>query len=259
MNIFQTIVLAVVEGVTEFLPVSSTGHLILTGSLLHIPQSSFVSSFEIFIQLGAIIGIILLYGKKILVNKQGVLRVAAAFIPTGIVGYLLYKLIKHYLLGNPWIVVISLIVGGVILICLEVYYKKLSEHTLAIEKLPFKNAALIGFIQSLSIIPGVSRSAATIIGGQFAGLSKTAAVEFSFLLAVPTMAAATGLDLIKSHAFTFSANEWFLMGIGSLISCITAMLAVKLFLSIITNDHTFLWFGIYRIAIALLYTAIVIR
>jgi undecaprenyl-diphosphatase len=259
MTIIQVISLSIVEGISEFLPISSTGHLILAGSLLHIKQTDFVTSFEIFIQLGAILAIVLLYTKKLFVNRDSLLRIAVAFVPTGIIGYLLYKAIKHYLLGNPWVVVISLIVGGFILIGLELFFKKLSENSQTFDKLPLKNAAFIGLIQSLSVIPGVSRSAATIIGGQFAGLSRKNAVEFSFLLAVPTMAAATGLDLVKSHAFSFSSYEWLLMGIGFVASCITALIVVKVFLKMIQKKNTFLWFGVYRIAIALLYTAIVIR
>jgi undecaprenyl-diphosphatase len=259
MTLLQAILLSVIEGITEFLPVSSTGHLILAGSLLGIPQSEFLSSFEIFIQLGAILGIILLYGKTLLVQKQKIISLSAAFIPTAVIGFLLYKIVKHVLLGNPWIVVGSLIIGGIVLIVFERLYNSQKHLSTPIANLPISKAVGIGIFQTFSIIPGVSRSAATIIGGQLMGLSKKDAVEFSFLLAVPTMAAATLLDLIKSQAFTYSYIQWLYMGVGFLVSCLTAIVVVKVFLNLIQKTNIFLWFGIYRIIIALLYTGIVIR
>ncbi len=259
MVLFHVVILSIVEGISEFLPISSTGHLILTGSLLGITQTEFLSSFEIFIQLGAILGIIVLYGKPVLMQKKKLIRLIAAFVPTAIVGFLLYKVIKHILLGNPWIVVISLIVGGIGLMVFEHFFQSKQLDSTPMDSLSIPKAGSIGLFQSLSIIPGISRSAATIIGGQLMGLSKKDAVEFSFLLAVPTMAAATMLDLVKSHAFNFTSVQWSYMAIGFLISCITAMIVVRIFVQFIQKQHIFFWFGLYRILVALLYTIIVIR
>ena len=258
MTLFHVIVLSLVEGISEFLPISSTGHLILTGTLLGISQTEFLSSFEIFIQLGAILGIVLLYGKPLFLKKKNLISLTAAFIPTAIVGFVLYKVIKHILLGNQWIVVVSLFIGGIIFILFDRLFHPKQEGLTAIDKLSISRAGSIGLFQSLSIIPGISRSAATIIGGQLMGLSKKDALEFSFLLAVPTMAAATALDLIKSRAFTFTPEQWSYMGIGFLLSCVTAMVVVRLFVQFIQKSNIFFWFGIYRIVIALLYTIIVI-
>ena len=197
MTILHAIILSIIEGITEFLPISSTGHMVLASTLLKIQETEFVKSFEIIIQLGAILAVLLLYWKKLLTNKDTFIRVAIAFVPTGIVGLVLYKYIKDVLLGNPWIVVIALAIGGVLLILIEKFHKEKSG------KISLFDAFLIGCAQSLSVIPGVSRAAATIAGALLLGIPRESAVEFSFLLAIPTMAAATGLDLLKSgHQFT---------------------------------------------------------
>lgn len=258
MTIIHAIILSIIEGVSEFLPISSTGHLILATTLLHIPESEFVKSFEIFIQLGAILAVVVLYAKSVIVNKKILIRVGAAFIPTAIVGFVLYKFIKHYLLGNPWIVVLSLLIGGILLIAIELLYKEKKDAVNDIENMSLKNAFIIGIAQSLSIIPGVSRAAATIIGGQFTGLTRRKAVEFSFLLAIPTMAAATGLDLVKSNAWSFTTAEVYLLLCGFITSFIAALVVIRFFLQFI-QKHTFIPFGVYRILIAIAYTAVVLR
>jgi undecaprenyl-diphosphatase len=259
MNLISVIILSVVEGITEFLPVSSTGHLILTASLLRIPSTSFSTSFELFIQLGAILAVVVLFGRSALKDKQKLERIAYAFLPTAIIGFVLYKFIKKYLLTNPWVVVVSLAAGGIALIAVELWLKKRSRGALS-EPAGFskKQAVSIGLFQSLSVIPGVSRAAATIIGGQLAGLTRRDATEFSFLLAVPTMIAATGLDLVKSHAFSFTSGEFLYLGIGFSISFLTAFLVIRLFLSYVRN-HSFIAFGVYRILIAVVYSLIVLH
>ncbi len=250
MNYIQSLILSVVEGVTEFLPVSSTGHLILASSLLNIPQTDFVKSFEIAIQLGAIASVLFLY-KDTLLKKFGVWKnVAAAFVPTMLVGFVLYKFIKNYLLGSSEIVVLSLIAGGVFLIAFEILYHPINRVS-SIEKMNLKTSFLIGLIQSVSVIPGVSRAAATIIGGLFLGLDRKTAVEFSFLLAIPTMLAAAGLDLIQS-APAFTASEFGILVVGFIGAFISALVVVKLFVSYIRNNN-FIYFGIYRIAIGILF------
>jgi undecaprenyl-diphosphatase len=258
MTPLQAVILSVVEGISEFLPISSTGHLILTGKLLGIPETEFVKSFEIFIQLGAILAVVFLYAKTLLLNKKILTRVFLAFLPTATIGYILYKAIKQYLLGNQWVVVVMLFIGGIVLILIERTHKEKENAIDSLDLLSYKQSILIGLAQSVSVIPGVSRAPATIIGGQFAELSRKAAVEFSFLLAIPTMIAATGLDLLKSNAITFNADAWMFLGIGFIGAFLTALFVIKLFIRYI-QKNTFISFGIYRIAIALLYTAIVIR
>jgi undecaprenyl-diphosphatase len=258
MDLFQTLILSIVEGITEFLPISSTGHLVLTSHLLNIPQTEFAKSFEIIIQLGAILAVVLLYWRRILDSKKLWKPVAVAFIPTTIVGLVLYKFVKSFLLGNTTVTLFALFIGGVILIVIEKWWeggrlriKPAMTKNLTIEGLTLKQSFLIGLAQSVSIIPGVSRAAATIVGGLFVGMDRKTAVEFSFLLAIPTMAAATGLDLLKS-GFSFTPNEWMILGVGFMGAFITALFAVKYFLKFI-QDHTFIPFGIYRIVLALLF------
>lgn len=255
MNLFSTIILSIIEGVTEFLPISSTGHLILAAHILRVPQTDFAKSFEIIIQLGAILSVVFLYWKKILSSKSLWRPLFFAFIPTAVIGLLLYKLVKSFLLGNTTITLLALFIGGVILIGIEKWNKVkymlktgMTEPK-AIEQLSIKQALVIGLAQSVSIIPGVSRAAATIIGGLFVGMDRKTAVEFSFLLAIPTMAAATGLDLLKS-GFSFTQDEWMLLGIGFIGAFITATFAVKYFLKYVQN-HTFVAFGVYRIILAI--------
>ena len=248
MEFIHAVILGIVEGISEFLPVSSTGHLILAGRLMDLPPTEFLKSFDIAIQLGAILAVVFLYWKKLLCNMAIFKRVAVAFFPTAILGLVFYKMIKSFLLGSEQVVIWSLFFGGIFLIVFELVHKEKADATFEIEKLSYKKAVLIGVFQSIAMIPGVSRSAATIIGGLFLGMKRQAIVEFSFLLAVPTMAAATGLDLIKS-APDFTADELGLLAAGFLVSFVVAVAAVKFLLHFIKN-HTFISFGIYRIAIA---------
>lgn len=257
MDFLQAAILSVVEGISEFLPISSTGHLILASDILKIPQSEFVKSFEIIIQLGAIFAVLFLYWKRIISNFKLWPKLLIAFLPSAIIGLTLYKVIKHLLLGNSYITLLALFFGGILLIALEKIYKEKEHHVSSIEQISNKQAFLIGICQSVSVIPGVSRSAATIIGGMFSGLKRTTAVEFSFLLAIPTMAAATGLDLVKSN-FSFTINQYLLLFVGLLGSFITAMLAIKFLLKFVQN-HTFIPFGIYRIALSVIFWIIIIN
>ncbi|GAB6065253.1 undecaprenyl-diphosphatase UppP [Aquifex pyrophilus] len=252
MKEWQAALLGVVEGLTEFLPVSSTGHLILTAHILGIKHTEFVKSFEIAIQLGSILAVVFLYFERFLKDAETWKRIVVAFIPTGAVGFLLYKLIKGYLIGNDKVVVFTLILGGVILILLDRYYDA-KEHIDDIRELPLSKAFMIGVFQSFAVIPGVSRSGATISGGLIAGLTREKAAEFSFLLAVPTMLMATAYDLIKSGG-NFEKGEWGVLGIGFITSFITALIVVKLFLSYL-KKHGLWIFGVYRIFVGILYAA----
>jgi len=257
MDLLQALLLSVVEGITEFLPISSTGHLVLASELLRIPQTDFVKSFEVIIQLGAILAVVVLYAKTLLTNRGLWPKLAVAFVPTAIIGFTLYKLIKEMLLGNTQVTLWALFIGGIILIVWEKFYKEKPHHLDKIEKLSYKKAFLVGVFQSLSVIPGVSRAGATIIGGLSVGLTRRAAVEMSFLLAIPTMVAATGLDLIKSN-FSFSGNEWLVLSVGFVGAFITALFAVKYFIKYVAH-HTFVAFGIYRIVLALFFWFVIVQ
>jgi len=257
MNIFQAVILSIVEGISEFLPISSTGHQILTASLLNISQTEFVKSFEIFIQLGAILAVVVIYWKTILENRKALKPLLFAFLPTAIVGFILYKFIKGFLLGNSMVVVLALLIGGVLLIILEKVHKEKDSHTETINNITIKQSILIGLAQSLAVIPGVSRSAATIIGAMFLGIKRKTAVDFAFLLAVPTMLAATTLDLLKS-GFSFSSSEWMLLIVGFITTFIVALIVVRWFLKYI-QKNTFIPFGIYRIIIAILFWVLVLK
>lgn len=249
MTILHAIILGIIEGLTEFLPISSTGHMILTSSILGIPETEFVKTFEIAIQIGAILAVLSLYFKKLIMSPPLWGKLIVAFIPTGIVGFLAYKTIKMYLF-NPLTVSISLIVGGVILILLDKWTERKSSYA-SIEKISYLDALKIGAIQCLSMIPGTSRAAATIFGGVFAGFDRKQAAEFSFLLAIPTMAAATGYDLLKSGVH-FSSDEWNLLGVGFVTALISAIFAVRWFIAFLTK-HGFKLFGYYRIVIGILF------
>jgi undecaprenyl-diphosphatase len=257
MDYFQAFILSIVEGISEFLPISSTGHLVLTSELLKITQTDFVKSFEVIIQLGAILAVVVLYGKRIMENRKMWPQIIAAFLPTAVIGFALYKLIKQFLLGNEAVTLWALFIGGIVLIVMERLYKEQPHHIDKIEKLSLKKAALIGLVQSISVIPGVSRSAATIFGGMFVGLKRKTAVEFSFLLAIPTMVAATGLDLVKS-SFSFTTQEWGVLAVGFIGAFATALLAIRYFIRYIEH-HTFVAFGIYRIVLAAAYWFFIVK
>lgn len=251
MNYFEIVILSLVEGITEFLPISSTGHLILTSNLLQIEQTEFLKSFEVIIQLGAILAVVVLYFDKLLKNVDIWKKIFVAFLPTAIVGLIFYPLIKSVLIGNTLITLISLFLGGIFLIFFELKHKENETNLSEIKDMSYKQALMVGLAQSFAVIPGVSRSAATIIGGLSFGFSRSLATEFSFLLAIPTMFAATLLDLIKND-FSFTGYEINILANGFLISFFTALFSIKFLLKFVKNN-TFIPFGIYRILLAILY------
>lgn len=251
MSPFHAFILGIVEGISEFLPISSTGHLILASRVLGINQTEFVKTFEIAIQLGAILSVVVLYRKRFLLNIEALKRVCVAFLPTAVIGLVLYKIVKKFLLGNSDVVVWSLFLGGLFLIIFELLHREKKDSVNAIESISYKQAALIGVFQAIAVIPGVSRSAATIIGGLILGLRRDTIVEFSFLLAVPTMLAATVLDLYKS-ANVFTGSQFTVLGIGFVTSFVVAIFAIKFLINYI-KKHSFIPFGIYRILVALLF------
>lgn len=260
--LLHAIVLGVVEGLTEFLPVSSTGHLIIVGDLLGFVGER-AKTFEIFIQLGSILGVVWLYRRKIF-NVVGHLHqaeprrlatnVMVAFLPAAIIGLLAHDTIKTYLF-SPITVAIALIVGGIIILWVE-NRQNASPRVASVEDMTVLDAFKVGCAQTVAMIPGVSRSGATIIGGMLTGLSRTAATEFSFFLAMPTMLAATLYDLFKSLPLLTLADIP-LFGVGFMTAFVTAMIVVKLFLGFVAH-HDFKIFAYYRIifgAAVLLYFA----
>ncbi len=256
MSVFTAAILGLVEGITEFLPISSTGHLILASSLLGLAQTDFVKSFEIIIQLGAIASVVVLYWKSFL-NIEILKRLAVAFIPTGIIGLALYKVVKTYLLGNESVVLWALLLGGIVLIVFELLHKPREDALRDIAQMSYRQAFTIGLFQSLAIIPGVSRSAASIVGGLLVGLRRTAIVEFSFMLAVPTMLAASGLDIVKSHA-AFSGGGIGILLVGFVVAFVVAFFSIKFLLAFV-RTRTFVPFGIYRIVLAILFWFFILR
>lgn len=254
MDLLTAAILGIVEGISEFLPISSTGHLILTSHLLGLKHTDFLKSFEIAIQVGAISSVIVLYWRYLLINFNVMKKVIVAFIPTGIMGLTLYKLIKQFLLGSSTIVLWSLFLGGVFLIAFEMWHREKEDAVAEVSDISFRQALIIGCFQSIAMIPGVSRSASTIVGGLLLGLKRKVIVEFSFLLAVPTMLAATAYDLLKSGS-QFSMDQAQFLAVGFVTSFVVALLSIKFLLRYI-QTHTFIAFGVYRILLVLVWVLI---
>ena len=250
MDWWQALVLGAIEGITEFLPISSTAHLRLLSEWLGIVNSDFSKSFDIFIQLGAILAVLVVYLKTLCQQPKIILKLIVAFIPTGIIGLLAYPLVKSQFMDSFWLIASALGLGGLFLIWFERYYHKKKVKSGGLEQISYQQACLIGLCQALAIIPGISRSAATIVGGLALGLKRSTIVEFSFLLALPTMLAATGLDLVKS-TWSFGRPEIMALSIGLVMAFITAWLSVKWLLRFIER-HNFRSFGWYRLALAII-------
>ncbi len=248
MNILDSLILGIVEGVTEFLPISSTGHLILASHLLGLNQGAFEKTFEISIQLGAILAVCVIYFEKLKSNLNLWKKLTVAFIPTGAIGLLLHKTVET--LFKPEIVAFMLIFGGIVFILVEAL-KGENSSVVELESIPYPKAFLIGIFQSFAMVPGTSRSGATIIGGLLLGLDRKTATEFSFLLAIPTMLAATGFEVVKNLTELSPENVKLLL-IGFVTAFLSAYLAVKWLLNFISN-HSFIPFGIYRILVGSFY------
>lgn len=243
----EAVLLGIVEGLTEFLPISSTAHLVLASHALGIPESAFLGSFIIAIQLGAIGAVVLLYWRTLFLDFEAAKRILVAFVPTAIVGFLLHQLLKEYLLENLTLIAWALLLGGIVLILFEKWHAARPPQAAAPSGLSYGKAFLIGCAQSLAIVPGVSRAGATILGGLALGVSRKEIVEFSFLLAIPTMLAATGYDLLKTGA-AFTADDWELLAIGFAVSFVAAYAGVRWLIRFI-ETHSFTGFGWYRIAL----------
>lgn len=244
MSYLEVIILSFIEGLTEFIPVSSTGHLIITNAVLKLEPTDFSKAFDVIIQFGAILAVVYLYREKLKWNYIFYRNITLAFIPTAVLGFLLKNKIDM-LLESTAVVAISLIVGGIILIAVDSLFKNRPEKALT----P-KSSLLIGFIQSIAMIPGVSRSAATIVGGQYCGLRREHAAEFSFILAIPTLGAATAYKLWKIRHILDSSQSVSLT-LGVVLSFIFAVMAIKFFITFV-NRFGFKYFGVYRIVLGAL-------
>lgn len=259
MNTIQSIIIAIVEGLTEFLPVSSTGHMIITSSLMGIGKDDFTKLFEVAIQLGAILSVVVLYWKKFFdfSKWQFYIKLVVAVIPALVLGKLLSDKIDD-LLESPTTVAVSLLVGGIILLFIDKLFKQpiIQEE----KEISYGKALIIGFWQCIAMIPGVSRSAASIIGGMQQKLTRNLAAEFSFFLAVPTMAAATGYKLLKTfkeHPEVLQNKQnLLLLGIGNVVAFVVALLAIKFFIGFL-QKHGFRLFGWYRIIVGIALLALI--
>lgn len=250
MSLVQAIILAIIEGITEFLPISSTGHMIIGSTAMGIAADPFVKAFTIAIQLGAITSVIVLYWKRFWQSLKFYYVLAVAFIPAAIIGFLLNDVIDA-LLERADVVGWMLIAGGVVLLFVDKFFARTVEHGSSAVSYP--RGLKIGLFQCLALIPGVSRAAATIIGGLAVGLNRRTAAEFSFFLAIPTMLAATVYKLGKFYldGNTFGEDQWMLLAVGNIIAFLVAMAAIKLFIGYLTR-HGFRVFGYYRIAVGLI-------
>jgi undecaprenyl-diphosphatase len=242
MHIFQAIIIGIVEGITEFLPISSTGHMIITQKLLGIQPDSFVKLFTVNIQFGAILSVIILYWKRFFQTFDFYIKLFVAFLPAAIIGFLLSGYIDK-MLESVLVVAISLVLGGVFLLFIDLWFNKPSEN----QEISFTKALIIGFFQTIAMIPGVSRSAATIVGGLTQKLNRKNATEFSFFLAVPTMFAASAYEMIKSYKL-IQPQQINILIIGNVVAFLIAMLAIKGFIFFLTK-HGFKVFGYYRIIV----------
>lgn len=244
MDILDSIILGVIEGFTEFLPISSTGHLIVAAEFLGIEQTNVTKAYEVIIQFAAILAVILNYPDKFTIKKIELWKkVVLAFLPIGIIGFIFSDQVKA--MFSIEIVATMFIVGGIIFLIVEKYYDEKKTHIDDVEKISYKQAFYIGIAQIFALIPGTSRAGSTIIGAMLVGLDRKSSAEFSFLLAMPVMCATTGYDLLK-HYKDFTDSNLIVLAVGFVMSFIVAYLTIKLFLKFLQN-FTFVAFGIYRI------------
>jgi len=244
MSYLDALILAVIEGITEFLPISSTGHMVIASTFMGISDNVFTRNFEIVIQLGAILSVVVLYWRKFLTSFRFYLKLACAFLPAAVVGFFLEDYIDR-LLANVWVVIASLFLGGIVLIFVDRWFKH-AEGTEE-QEISWFQAFKIGCFQCIAMIPGVSRAAATIIGGMVVGLNRRTAAEFSFFLAVPTMLGASAKKMMDSYR-TIQHHDIAILLLGSLVAFVVAMFAIKAFIGFL-KQHGFKWFGYYRLII----------
>lgn len=255
MNLLQVIILAIIEGITEFLPISSTGHMVIASAFMGIGKADFVKLFEVAIQLGAILSVVVLYFKRFFKSIDFYYKLVVAVIPAVIVGVLLKKKIDM-MLESPLVVACTLLIGGIVLLFVDQWFNR---PTITREKdINYPTAFKIGIFQCLAVIPGMSRSAATIVGGMSQKLNRTAAAEFSFFLAVPTMFGATVKEIWDYHkhiAPSFTGEQIKFLLIGNIIAFVVAMLAIKSFITFLEKKG-FKLFGYYRIVVGIVLLAL---
>ncbi len=252
MNLLHALILAIIEGITEFLPISSTGHMVIASTAMHIQSDPFVKVFTVAIQFGAILSVLVLYWRQFLRSFNFYVKLFIAFLPAVFFGLLLKKQIDH-LLENIVVVAFALIAGGIIFLFLDGFFEKSGHRQTTVDDVNYPKALRIGLFQVISMIPGVSRSAATIIGGLTQGLSPTTAAEFSFFLAVPTMFAATCKSLwdYTKEGGVFTNDQYILLAIGNAVAFVVALLAIRTFIRFLTK-YGFKAFGYYRIALGVI-------
>lgn len=254
MTLVQAIILAIIEGLTEFLPVSSTGHMIIGSALMGLEPSPFVKLFLIVIQLGTILSVLVLYYKRFFQTLSFYFKLVVAAIPASILGVLLNDYIDAAL-ESPLVVAITLVLGGVLLLFVDKWFNKPKVED--IEQVTYKKSFMIGVYQCLALIPGMSRSASTIVGGMTQGLSRKLAAEFSFFLAIPMMFGASLIKLLKffKDGNTFTGEEIRLLVVGNVVGFVVAIIAIKSFIGILTK-YGFKAFGWYRIVVGLVIIAV---
>ncbi len=250
MTLVQAIIIAIVEGITEFLPISSTGHMIIAQAILGVPPTEFVKAFTVNIQFGAILSVIVLYWKRFFQTWNFYLKLAVACLPL-VIAYLLEPLIDE-MLGSVLIVALSMLAGGIFLLFVDKWFNRPENENTS---LTYRKSFVIGLFQIIAVIPGISRSAATIIGGMTQKLSRKNAAEFSFFLAVPTMFAASALKLYENYPVLKGQNLDLLI-VGNVVSFIVAMIAIRSFIAFLTR-HGFKGFGWYRIIAGLALLALI--
>jgi undecaprenyl-diphosphatase len=250
MTIIEAIILGIVEGFTEFLPISSTGHMIILSSLMGIAEEPFTKTFTVAIQLGAILSVLFLYWKRFFQTMHFYYKLFIGFLPAAVFGFLLNDYID-VLLGDVRVVAVMLLLGGIFLIFLDRFIKEKTDYT--DDEISYGTAFKIGMFQVIAMVPGVSRSAATIIGGMLQGLSRKTAAEFSFFLAVPTMVAATFYKLYSFYedGVQVESGQITLLVVGNLVAFVVAALTIRTFIGIVTK-YGLKFFGYYRIVIGLL-------
>jgi undecaprenyl-diphosphatase len=246
MNLFETIIIAIVEGLTEFLPVSSTGHMIITQHLLGVESTGFVKAFLVNIQFGAILSVLVLYFRHFFQSARFYYKLFVAFLPAAVIGFLLGDYIDALLESVP-VVAVMLLLGGILMLFVDKWFNKPSADA----QVTYPKAFKIGLFQCIAMIPGVSRSMATIVGGMAQKLTRKDAAEFSFFLAVPTMFAASAYKLLKDHEVLFESHNVSTLVIGNVVSFVVALLAIRFFIRFLTK-YGFKLFGYYRIVVGAL-------
>ncbi len=250
MTIFDSVILGIIEGFTEFLPISSTGHMIVASEFMGLEQTSVNKAFEVIIQFAAILAVILTYPSKFTFKHITLwTKVFIAFLPIAALGFLFSKQVKA--MFSIEIVAVMFIIGGIVFLIVEKFYKEETTHTLDVEDVTYKQALWIGIAQIFALIPGTSRAGASIIGAMLMGLNRKTSAEFSFLLAFPVMCATTAYDILKHHDELLVGGNFLLLSVGFAVSFIVAFLTIKVFLKFL-EKFTFVAFGIYRIIFGVL-------